>query len=171
MTENKKIAVIYKSHTGNTKLVADALAKAAGDSLVYCGEPKEGIDADLYLIGSWVDKGSCVSEISEFLSALKNRKLAFFATAGFGGSEEYYNKISDRMASVTDSSNEILGCFICQGKMPMAVRERYVKMITENPEDKSLEVSLKNFDEALKHPNEDDFENAKNWLAEITNGL
>ncbi len=36
-------------------------------------------------------------------------------------------------------------------------------MITDNPEDNNLKVSIKNFDEALTHPNERDLNNVKVW--------
>lgn len=49
----------------------------------------------------------------------------------------------------------------------MAVKERYIKLLTANPEDKNLKVSLENFNEAMNHPNDDDFKNLENWL----NGL
>ena len=36
-------------------------------------------------------------------------------------------------------------------------------MITDNPEDNNLKVSIKSFDEALTHPNESDLNNVKVW--------
>ena len=51
--------------------------------------------------------------------------------------------------------------------MPYSVRERYVSMMQANPEDKNLEVSIKNFDEALSHPNEADLQDAVNWATEM----
>ena len=55
--------------------------------------------------------------------------------------------------------------------MPIRVRERYVALITEHPEDKQLEVSIKNFDEALSHPDQDDLENIKKWAYSIVSTL
>ena len=60
-----------------------------------------------------------------------------------------------------------MGYFYCQGKMPMSVRGRYVKMIQENPEDKNLAVSIENFDKALSHPDKNDLENAKKFALEM----
>lgn len=55
--------------------------------------------------------------------------------------------------------------------MPNTVKERYIKMIKENPEDSNLQVSLKNFEEALKHPNDEDIENAKKFAKEIIENM
>lgn len=163
-----KIAIVYDSITGNTKKIAEELKKEVdGLNLVYFGEPEKKIEADLYIVGSWTDKGMCSKKITEFLKQLKNKKIAYFGTAGFGGSIEYYQKLSNRVKEIIDSSNEILGYFHCQGKMPMSIRDRYVKLITDNPADKNIQVSIENFDEALLHPNYEDISNAKKWIKSI----
>ena len=47
---------------------------------------------------------------------------------------------------------------MCQGKMPMAMRERYVKM-KEDPNHKpNLDMLIENFDRALSHPDKADLE-------------
>lgn len=45
--------------------------------------------------------------------------------------------------------------------MPIQFKERYIKMITENPNDKNLKVSLKNFEDVLTHPDKKDLETVK----------
>lgn len=163
-----KIAVVYKSLTGNTKLVAEAIGEAlkAEHDVCVC-EPTECVEADLYFVGTWIDKGSCTKEITEFLTTLNNQKIALFATAGFGGSQEYYGALAGRIKAQIPVSNEVLGQFFCQGKMPMSVRDRYVAMLQANPEDKNMEVNVKNFDEALSHPDEADLANAAAWARSL----
>lgn len=163
-----KVAIVYKSVTGNTKLIAEAIKEAIPENeLIYFGEPQDNINADLYVVGSWTDKGMCTKEIVKFLKGLENSSIAYFGTAGFGGSEEYYNKLFERIKTNISNSNRIVGKFFCQGKMPMAVRDRYVSLITEHPDDKKLKVSIDNFDKALSHPDENDLQNAKNWMKSI----
>ena len=111
-----------------------------------------------------LNKLECVEE-----KTYENKKIAYFGTAGFGGSIEYYEKLYNRVKEIIDSSNTILGYFYCQGKMPMSIRDRYVKLITENPEDKNIQVSIENFDEALMHPNYEDIINVKKWIEGIIN--
>ena len=163
-----KIAIVYKSLTGNTRLVAEAMGKALKSEHEVCVcEPAEDIKADLYVVGTWIDKGSCTKEIAEFLGKLEGCRVALFATAGFGGSQDYYNALAERIKAQVPSSNEILGQFFCQGKMPMSVRDRYVAMLQANPEDKNMEVNVKNFDEALSHPDEADLDNAAAWARSL----
>ena len=73
----------------------------------------------------------------------------------------------ERVKAYIDPSNRILGYFYCQGKMPIQVKERYIQMITKNPKDTNLKVSIKNFDEALSHPNDEDLKNARQWIKNI----
>ena len=163
-----KAAIIYKSLTGNTKMIAEAIASVIEESqLVYIGEPTEGIDADIYFIGSWIDKGNCTKEVAAYLAGLEAKKIALFATAGFGGSMEYYDTLAERIKNQIPESNEVVGQFFCQGKMPMSVRDRYVAMMQANPEDKNMEVNIRNFDEALSHPDTADVEAVKNWASEM----
>lgn len=162
-----KIAIIYKSITGNTKIIAEAIKESFDGDVVYFGEPKENIEADVFFVGSWTDKGNCSLEIKKFLESLNNKKIAYFGTAGFGGQTEYYDTLSNRVKENVNDTNEILGYFFCQGKMPMSIRSRYEALIKEHPEDKNLKVNIENFDEALKHPNEDDIKEVKNWIKRI----
>ena len=162
-----KIAIIYKSVTGNTKLLAEEIQKNLNNEVIYIGAPQENIDADLYFIGSWTFKGECVKEIADYLKTIHNKKIAYFGTCGFGGSISYYETIFKRVESNIDESNELLGYFICQGKMPLTVKQKYIEMIKANPEDKNLQVSIKNFDEALNHPDESDLRELKKWLESI----
>ena len=162
-----KVAIIYSSITGNTKLLAETIKSEIKEEIVYFGKPiNEEIDADVYFIGSWTNKGDAANDIINFLKNLKNKKIVYFGTAGYGGSTVYYDTLFSRVKQYIDSSNTIVGHFYCQGKMPTQVKERYIKMITENPNDKNLKVSLKNFEDALTHPDKKDLENVKNWVNE-----
>ena len=49
------------------------------------------------------------------------------------GSDAYFEKILGQVKQSIDASNTVIGEYMCQGKMPQSVRERYVKM-KENPE-------------------------------------
>ena len=163
-----KVAIIYSSITGNTKLLAETIKSEINKDIVYFGRPiNEGIDADIYFIGSWTNKGDASNDIINFLKKLKNKKIAYFGTAGYGGSTTYYDTLFSRVKQYIDSSNTILGCFYCQGKMPIQIKERYIKMITENPNDKNLEVSIKNYEDALTHPDKKDLEDVKKWVNKI----
>lgn len=86
------IAIIYSSVTGNTKNIAEEIRKnLQNENMVYFGKVTESIPkADIYFIGSWTNKGNASDDIIEFVKKVRNTKIAYFGTAGYGGSEEYY---------------------------------------------------------------------------------
>lgn len=53
-------------------------------------------------------------------------------------------------------SNVIVGEYMCQGRMPQSVRERYLKMKDAPDHPANLDVLIQNFDCALSHPDADD---------------
>ncbi len=157
-----KVCVIYDSVTGNTKMLADVIEKKYAEILTE--NPEE---ADVVFLGSWTDKGSVSEKIKAQAEKIHGKKVFIFGTCGFGGSTEYYEKLYERAAAVLDESNEIIGHYYCQGKMPMSVKERYVSMLREHPEDKRMQASLQNFEEALAHPDQNDLDR----LSEILDAL
>ena len=165
-----KIAIIYKSVTGNTKKLAEEIKKElSNEEIVYFGEPKESVEADVYFVGSWTDKGTCTIEIQNFLKTLINKKIAIYGTAGFGGSKEYYDKIFNNVKKNISESNEIIGYFYCQGKMPISIKEKYESMLKANPNNLNFKSIIDNFDKALGHPNEKDMEDVRNWICNVRN--
>lgn len=80
------------------------------------------------------------------------RRVALFGTAGFGGSDAYFDQLAARFAAHLPGGCRLTGHFFCQGKMPLSVRCRYEQMQAENPGDPKVEGMLANFDAALAHP-------------------
>lgn len=60
-----------------------------------------------------------------------------------------------------DKSNTVFGSFMCQGKMPMSVRQRYENMKKQPIHLPNLDAMIENFDKALSHPDADDLEQLK----------
>ena len=153
--------VDYKAYISVAKKynISYDLAKIYVDNALFL---KENID-----LVSAPNSVKILCEIKEFLTKLNYKKIAYFGTAGFGGQVEYYQTLFNRVKENINDTNQILGYFYCQGKMPIGIRSRYEQLIKEHPEDKNLEVSIKNFDEALKHPNKKDIEQVKEWIDSI----
>ena len=156
----ERYSIVYSSSTGNTKKLADTIyAVLAKENCDYFGVPKEGgLYSEMLYIGFWTDKGNADKSTLTLLSTLKNKKIFLFGTAGFGGSEAYFQKILEHVKQSVGPSNSVFGEYMCQGKMPMAMRERYVKM-KEDPNHKpNLDMLIENFDRALSHPDKSDLE-------------
>ena len=159
-----KQIILYDSATGNTEYLAKALSHALPN--VPCG-PVGSLDcskAELVYLGFWTDKGTADQACLELLGRLRNKKIFLFGTAGFGGSEAYYQKILANVRTAIDASNTVVGEYMCQGRMPQAVRDRYVKM-KEMPDAKpNLDALIENFDQALSHPDQEDMERLRRMI-------
>ena len=90
-----KYAIVFSSQTGNTKQLAEAVSSVLPQAdLCFFGSPsQEALQAERLFIGFWTDKGRCNQEITDFLKTLKGKEVFLFGTAGFGGSQEYFDKI------------------------------------------------------------------------------
>ena len=149
--------VVYESETGNTKKIAtEIFASLPGMSkdLINLHERTDFPEAKIYFVGFCVHRGTCSLEIGNFLSGLSYKSVALFGTCGAGNSLE--------------DDNRYLGSFICQGKMPLAVRQKYESLLN-TPEDcdcQQIRRQLQNFDEAMIHPTRTDLENAALFATE-----
>lgn len=159
----ERYSVVFSSSTGNTKLLADAIDEALPkENRDYFGEiTPEVPESEMLYVGFWTDRGNADKTALEFLQRLKNKKVFLFGTAGFGGSEDYFKKILANAESALDGSNTVAGEFMCQGKMPQAVRERYMSMKAQPNPPANLDMLIENFDRALSHPDAEDLERLK----------
>ena len=159
----ERYSIVYSSSTGNTKKLADTIyAVLPKENCDYFGVPKEGgLYSEMLYIGFWTDKGNADKSTLTLLSTLKNKKIFLFGTAGFGGSEAYFQNILNRVKASIDPSNSVVGEYMCQGKMPQSVRERYQKMKAQPEHPANTDALIENFDRALSHPDARDLERLK----------
>lgn len=165
----EKYSVIYSSRSGNTKILAGQVIRILGtENNLYFKEIKKVIsekdvldkvkESSIIFLGFWTDKGNCDEEIQELIKKITHKKIYLFGTAGFGKDINYFNQIIERVKDNIDKSNQIIGQFMCQGKMPMVVKNRYEEMLVSNPEDQKSKLMLQNFNEALIHPSKEDLD-------------
>lgn len=147
-------AIVYSSRTGNTKALADAIREVLPpEDCCYFGPPDAAaLAAQRLYIGFWTDKGTCDGDTAAFLAQLTNQEVFLFGTAGFGGSAEYFEQIAHRVETLLPAGVTVLGHHLCQGRMPMTVRQRYAAM-EDSPRRTQM---LENFNAALSHPDAED---------------
>ena len=156
-------AIVYSSQTGNTKQLAETLRETLPqEDCRYFGTPAEAAaEADTLYVGFWTDRGHADADCNAFLKTLRGKKVFLFGTAGFGGSAAYFDKILKAVQKRLDSSNRVIGSFMCQGKMPLSVRQRYEAMKKQPIHMPNLDMLIENFDKALSHPDADDLARLK----------
>ena len=160
--KEERYSIIFSSKTGNTAELANAIRDALPqENCDYFGtsEIEEPVSEMLY-IGFWTDQGNADKSALELLQRIKNKKVFLFGTAGFGENEAYFQKVLNNVKSSMDESNQVVGEYMCQGKMPQKVRMKYESMRTDENNDQ-IDRFIQNFDLALTHPDNLDVEHAK----------
>ena len=168
--KDERYSIIYSSKTGNTKKLAETIYKILprNGCDYYCAADKIDYEfSDVIYIGFWTEKGYADSLTIDFFMQLKNKKIFLFGTAGYGESEKYFKNIINNVKRKIDSSNIIIGTFMCQGKMPLSVRARYEKMKQQNNLSINVDNLITNFDKALSHPNEKDLKKLEKIIKSI----
>ena len=157
-------AIVYSSRTGNTAMLARAVREALPqEDCRYFGAPApQALAADTVYVGFWTDKGTCDEPTARFLQSLTDQKVFLFGTAGFGGAPAYFQQILDRVKVNLAPGVQVTGTYMCQGKMPQAVRDRYAAM-EESPRRTAM---LENFDQALSHPDQEDLARLQSAVGE-----
>ena len=156
-------AIVFSSKTGNTALLAQTLQEQLPQAdCCYFGTPDvAALAADTLYVGFWTDKGKADADTLQLLQQLRGKRVFLFGTAGFGGSTSYFEKILTATRQALDESNTVIGSFMCQGKMPVSVRQRYEAMKAQPGHAPNLDALIENFDKALSHPDAADLEQLK----------
>ncbi|GKG89514.1 MULTISPECIES: flavodoxin family protein BilS [Gordonibacter] len=156
-------AIVYDSRTGNTEELARAVAGALPAQGCLAFGRVDEVDAasmaqaDRVYAGFWTNRGDCTDEMGELLAGLAGKEVFLFGTCGFGADETYFAGVAARAAAHLPESAQLIGTFMCQGRMPSSVRRRYEHTAAQNPAQAARMAQLiANFDEAVAHPNDDD---------------
>ncbi|HBF4079471.1 flavodoxin family protein [Clostridioides difficile] len=155
-----KSLILYSSLTGNTKKIACSIYEAiqgkkeikniselVDDSINY-------ENYDIVFLGYWVDKGICDKNSKQVLENIHNKKIALFGTMGASTKGSYGASIIEKIQSIIPKDNEILGSFICQGKIAEGLKVKYKEMLKLSPDNEHIRQQLNNHEESQSHPDE-----------------
>ena len=155
--------IVVSSKSGNTRLVADALAsELAGAGVAAAGPlaPEEVAEAELggadtVLAGFWTDKGTVRPTLPRCSSG-SAVSVSFSLARRLWRERGVLCPDSRPRARPPARDATYLGGAMCQGKMGAGVRARYEAMLAEHPGDERIRGMIDNFDAALAHPDEAD---------------
>ena len=165
-----KSIIIYSSLTGNTKQVAEAIARVLpADTLcVPMSElPSDIASYDLVFAGFWVDKGTANKEARDVLGTLHNPHIALFATAGVPPQMEHAKQSLVNAAACLPEGVVPVDTFICQGKVDPKVIEMMYKMFPKGHSHGQSADRDARHKQAAVHPNEDDCKAARQFAKHV----
>ena len=161
-----KMSIVFSSLTGNTKKVANEIFKIMPkDTEIYdLDELNHELDDELLILGYWVDRAKPNKEMVKFMENLKDKKVITFGTLGAYPDSAHAEETKENTTKILAENNEVLGNFLCQGKINPKITEMFMKNSGGDHVHKMTLERLKRHQDAANHPNEDDFNNARNFI-------
>lgn len=163
-----KTLITYSSLTGNTKKLAEGIhagLESENIDIMPIKEVKSTEEYDTVLVGYWADKGGPNGEAKVFMEGLSGKRVGIFATLGAFPDTEYGWKVLANGDEAVKEKNEVIGRFICQGKIDPKIIERF-KSLPEGSPHAVTEEKLRRYKIAENHPNEADILSAVDLFKE-----
>jgi flavodoxin len=161
------VLVIYASHTGNTEKIASVIYEEASQK--HNAEVKKLNDVDpgslgeydQVFIGSPINAGKIVKEVSDFLDRLprlpKSKLAGFITHAAPAYPKQTIDDMTQPFADVCKAKDmEYNGCFSCQGYLADFMHEAVQKMQKASDEEWQKKV-----EQMTGHPNAEDEADAR----------
>lgn len=162
-----KTLIAYSSKTGNTKKIGESILKAFPNGEIKDIADINNLDYDLIVVGGWIDKGTLDKKSLDFVKKIKEKKVAYFFTLGaFPNSKHANNCIENINKLFLDNKNKITGNFHCQGAIDPKLISWMSELPAEHPHSPNKE-RVERWEEASKHPNKEDFEDAYNYFKNL----
>lgn len=165
-----KVLIVYSSETGNTRRVGEAIKEAVPEADIYSVDDAPNPEPyDFIFYGFWVDKGTADKKSRDYLPKLSGKNLALFATLGAYPDSDHAQKSLDAASDMVPDCN-IMSRFICQG----AIAPHLIAWMEELPADHPHapdEERRKRWRDAESHPDQEDFDNARQWASKTINKL
>jgi flavodoxin len=162
-----KSLVLWSSRTGNTKKVAEAIYEVlpGEKDILEEGREKDISSYDLIFVGFWAFRRGADMVARRTLAKIEGKKVAIYATAGAWPDSPAAKDYLENAASLLPESSECVGTWICQGRVNSFHTGK------RNPNKEQVHPltpeRLERLQEAEKHPDEKDLDDAKKWALEV----
>lgn len=152
-----RVAVIYSSLTGNTRMVAEAIHRVMpqGAEIFPVAEAPAPTGYDFLALGFWVDRGQPNSAMRAYMEQIQGQNVGLFGTLGAWPDSDHARQTIAAAEALVEG-NTVLGSFLCQGKVNpklLAMMAKKTDSQASHPMTAEREARI---EEAKKHPNADD---------------
>ncbi|MFI3226620.1 MAG: flavodoxin family protein [Clostridia bacterium] len=148
-----KKAIVFSTISGQTEKLAKVILDKVGEVDYYGVPSEEALNADVIYVGCWTQAFTCPPNIKDFLEKLNGKKVFLFMTAGYNSSDIYFAPIMQSVKANINTTNEIIGEFICQGAVSPQKQEAIKKMDIEKYNNMKEQLDL-----SQMHPDAGDIE-------------
>jgi Flavodoxins len=159
--------VVYSSRTGNTKMIAEAVAEALAPCDLYSVE--DAPDASGYefiAVGYWVDKGMPDTACQKFMATVQGKKVALFGTLGVDPTHDHAKECARKGEDLMrNGGNTVYGTVLSQGRIDPKIIE-VMKKTAQNVHPMTPE-RIARIEAAKSHPDAEDCRRAKEAFMEF----
>lgn len=162
-----KTLFVFSSQTGNTEKICRAAAEVMPGCTIFSVQDAPAPDGhDLIVLGFWVDRGMPDAKAAAYLEGIRDTKVALLGTLGAWPDSAHARECRIKAEGLlAGRGNEVLGTFLCQGKVDPRVVEMMQRMAAQiHPMTEERKARLA---EAARHPDEQDCENARAFMRGI----
>lgn len=166
-----KWAVIYSSVTGNTRMIAEAIAAEAEQADIFRVQdaPADLSAYDVVALGYWLRLGQPDPLMLKYMAGVTGSRVVLFQTHGAEPDSEHAITSFARAGYNLGEGCEILGTFGCQGKINPAMLEKRKNAAPDDPH--GGPAAMARWKKAAQHPDEQDIAKAKALVAKMEHKL
>lgn len=115
---------------------------------------------------SGVDKGCANKGAAQYMEKVKGKKIGLFGTLGAYPDSDHAKQSMEKAKELV-KDNELLGEFMCQGKVDPALVKMMATTMKDDPHHSMTPERKARLEEAAKHPDEKDLADAKAVFADL----
>lgn len=172
----QKWLIVYSSVTGNTKQIAEAMYSSFAENEADIISVKEADtisldDYDYIAVGYWLTRGGPDKSVQDFLAKITHKTVVLFQTHGAEPGSEHAVTAFARAAYKLGDECTILGTFSSQGKINPTLLARRHNNTDKNDPHAATERNKKRWEQAANHPDEQDLQRAKDFIAAMKHKL
>lgn len=164
-----KYEVAYLSQSGNTAALAKEIAEVLSDENIHLTDLNHGElspDADVYMIGFGVNRGTVPMKIMDALDAAEGKTILIFVTCGMEPTDAYRTVIERKISPFLPDVCDYRGLFLCSGQFSDAVVQSVERALDQNPDDAQAHALLKQHRQTCGHPNREDMDALRLFISE-----
>lgn len=123
-----KVEVVYASMSGSTRRLAQGIYDAlegCDKRIVDLAHEQPDADADVLLMGYWVDKGAPCERMKQYMATVSGKYVGVFCTLGYYSDTAHARAALDAGIDAVKANNVLLGSYVCNGAMNPALIENF----------------------------------------------
>lgn len=161
----KKYAIVYSSKTGNTKKVAEAMAKVRPEDfdVLDAATNPDLSQYEFIAFGYGIDKGAPYKSCHKLMATIENKCVALFHTLGAEPKSAHSMTCAANGGRALGANCMIINYFECQGAISPQLIEMMRKMPKNSPHAATPENEAR-WAKAASHPDENDLANAESFM-------